>query len=702
VNATYDVGVSQPSDERTATSTSALPAISEYLKLFRGLLHGSVAPRRAPVPADPVERANNLKASAYFLDASLVGACRIASEDGADIPHDHTHALVFLVEFGREPWPRDPGEPWIAGTNAVRTDMRAAEIAAVLAGYIRWMGFDAVGHVHGATSTQLEALAVRAGVARTEQGGLVAPFLSRGFRIGAVTCAYEIAEDLPLATDRPLVPADPAVQLGTDGTRPAWWLSDLDKRPLHLGRYPMERIARVNEPTTLVMRDRIKRVPKRGDFFYRAAAGDLGAKAKEEMTRFPMKHPYALGMAPLIRAMVPLQGTREPFSPETPAAKLPDAQWNADSIKALGYFLGADFVGICEAQPWMYYSHDAVEGRPIEAYHKYAVCMLIDQGFETMEGASGDDWISASQSMRAYMRGAEIAGIMAAHCRSLGYSSRSHTNADSDIIHNPVILMSGLGEVSRIGDTLINPFIGPRSKSVVFTTDLPLAVDKPINFNLQTFCESCRKCARECPCNAITFGPKILFNGYEIWKADVEKCAKYRITQQKGSACGRCMKTCPWNREDTVMAQELIFRSIDHPQLAQSIALEDDLQANGARNPVKKWWFDLEVVDGIALQPRAGTNLRDLNLGRENKLARLQKLAIFPPELQPVGGTTLDQLIPVDREAGQALYVKAQAELATLSVSSQTSQSSKVTATKTIQSSKKNQAKHRRKIRSRV
>lgn len=212
----------------------------------------------------------------------------------------------------------------------------------------------------------------------------------------------------------------------------------------------------------------------------------------------------------------------------------------------------------------MYYSHDAVDGQPIEAYHKYAVCMLIDQGYETMEGASGDDWISASQSMRAYMRGAEIAGIMAAHCRTLGYPARSHTNADSDVIHNPVILMSGLGEISRIGDTLINPFIGPRSKSVIFTTDLPMAVDKPIDFNLQSFCESCRKCARECPCNAITFGPKILFNGYEIWKADVEKCAKYRITQQKGSACGRCMKTCPWNREDTAMAQEIIWRSIDY------------------------------------------------------------------------------------------------------------------------------------------
>lgn len=665
----------QPSDNRLASSASALPAICEYLELFKGLLDGPVAPQVAPVPSDRSARAHNLKASAYFLDASLAGVCRITPKDGTDLPRHHTHALVFLVEFGREPWAGDPGESWIAGTNATRTDMRAAEIASVLAGYVRWMGFAARGHVHGASAISLEELAVRAGLARVEQERLVAPFVRRGFRIGAVTCDYEMAEDLPLAVDCALEPDDPSVVLGRNGTRPSWWSNDHDKRPLHLGYYPMERIQRVSEPTTLVLRDRIQRVPKRGDFFYRAAAGDLGAKAKEEMSRFPMKHPYALGMAPLIRSMVPLQGTREPVLKEKPAEEVPEAQFNADSIKALGYYLGADFVGICEAEPWMYYSHDAVNGSPIAAYHKYAVCMLIDQGFETMEGASGDDWISASQSMRAYMRGAEIAGVIAAHCRALGYSARTHTNADSEIIHNPVIVMSGLGEVSRIGDTLINPFIGPRSKSVVLTTNLPMTVDQPIDFNLQSFCESCRKCARECPCNAISFGPKILFNGYEVWKADVEKCAKYRITQQKGSACGRCMKTCPWNREDTITARELIWRSIEHPELARAIALDDDLQGNGSRNPVKKWWFDLEVVDGIAQRPRVGTNERDLSPGREDKLAGLQKLAIFPPELQPVGGTTLDQVVPVDREAGQALYGKARADLAALSSASENSTS---------------------------
>ena len=56
--------------------------------------------------------------------------------------------------------------------------------------------------------------------------------------------------------------------------------------------------------------------------------------------------------------------------------------------------------------------------------------------------------------------------------------------------------------------------------------------DKPIDFGLQNFCENCNKCARECPSGAITAGPKLMFNGYEIWKSDSQKCATYRITTE--------------------------------------------------------------------------------------------------------------------------------------------------------------------------
>ncbi len=648
----------QPIDATTACEDSVAAIFPEYFSLFRRFLAGPVAPARAPIPDDPLVRARNLKASAYFLDATIAGCCELTPDDRA--PEDHTHAFVFLIEFGREPEPGEPGAAWIRGTNTARTDLRAAELAVILSGYLRWMGFAAEGHASGTSGIDIPGLAIRAGVARRGKDGLLeAPFLTRGFRLGVVTTDYAIARDMPLEQAGPLVPDDPDIREGRMGTRPLWWDAEQARRALHMGRYPMEKIPRADRPTTLVLADEIRRIPKRGDFFKRAQAGDLGEKARRERMRFPMKHPYALGMQPLIQNMVPLQGGREKMTPTGIGGDLSDPLANAQAIKALGHYLGADFVGICKLEPWMMYSHDEIEGKPIPVYHDYAVVMLIDQGYETMEGASGDDWISASQSMRAYLRGAEIAGLLAAHCRRMGYSARAHSNAHSEVIHNPAILMAGLGEVSRIGDTMLNPFIGPRSKSVVFTTDLPMAVDAPIDFGLQNFCENCRKCARECPCNAIPFGPKVMFNGYEIWKADVEKCTKYRVTNMKGSACGRCMKMCPWNREDTTEAEAWMWRAIAERQAARALAEEDDARGNGARNPVKRWWFDLEVIDGVAVHPAAGVNERDLDFGRM-RLAEKQKLAMFPADLQPTGGTTISQVVPVDREAGLRMYEQAE------------------------------------------
>lgn len=66
--------------------------------------------------------------------------------------------------------------------------------------------------------------------------------------------------------------------------------------------------------------------------------------------------------------------------------------------------------------------------------------------------------------------------------------------------------MAGLGEVNRIGEVILNPFLDPRLKSGVVTTDMPMDHDQPIDFGLQSFCEFCNKCARECPSGAITAG----------------------------------------------------------------------------------------------------------------------------------------------------------------------------------------------------
>ena len=41
-------------------------------------------------------------------------------------------------------------------------------------------------------------------------------------------------------------------------------------------------------------------------------------------------------------------------------------------------------------------------------------------------------------------------------------------------------------------------------------------------------------------------------------------------------------------------------------------------------------------------------------------LFRSQKLAMFPAQLQPKGGTTISEVVPVDREGGLAAYANAE------------------------------------------
>lgn len=89
--------------------------------------------------------------------------------------------------------------------------------------------------------------------------------------------------------------------------------------------------------------------------------------------------------------------------------------------------------------------------------------------------------------------------IIGEQIRRLGYSARVHSVLNGDVLQPPLLLLSGLGEVSRIGEVILNPYLGPRLKSGTVTTDLPMAYDKPIDFGLQTFCQNCNKCARECP-----------------------------------------------------------------------------------------------------------------------------------------------------------------------------------------------------------
>jgi len=503
--------------------------------------------KKAPVPDDLSLRTRDIKGAGYFLDASQIGICEIAGGVWLTAPREtHSHAVVVLVEYSDPIDTDNDAAEWVAGNDHLLATLRAAEIALDLGGQISAMGFASRAHWTGASDVDLEKAAVVSGIALRDGHRVINPYVGDRFALAVVTTDYALAVDQPLHSSacngRTL-----AYQLGLSGAVSGLERWRRKRRPSHLGPYPVETVKRVDRPTTHIFEDEVPRVPSRANMYMRTALGDFSKKATAEADRWSQKHPVSQGIVRPSWAIKPLQDG-QPAPQIAPDSGNPAD--NAKALKALSHYMGSSITGICKIPDYCWYSHDK-RGQPIEPYHEYALVVLIDQGYETFLGASGNDWISGSQSMRAYLRGAEVVGVMAEMIRRMGYSARSHSNLDSHVLHVPLVINAGLGEQSRIGESAINPFLGMRFKTAVLTTDMPLAPDKPIDFGVQTFCSKCLKCARECPSQAIPYGNKVIFNGYETWKPDSERCTMYRATNLKGSACGRCVKVCPLSKDTT-------------------------------------------------------------------------------------------------------------------------------------------------------
>ncbi|MDA9290500.1 reductive dehalogenase [Amylibacter sp.] len=678
---------------------SIINSMRDYQAMMDALRIGLINKGRCNIPSDLNERSNHLKSFAYFQDCSVVGITKIdtdchlkmpihnpdierLSEDlrtkqtktfaagmdvlmaelreAVDAPNsgvlDHSHAITFIYEYPRDPLSDEIGCEWIQNAQLERSTLLGTETANVISNYIRLLGYDARSHSASCSDVDLNRLAVLSGLATVENGVLSNPYIGKRFGITAVTTNLELSIDLPLAKyrDQPKAYTHGIKWIVGKGlSKNKFNREPYKKRRFVDGAMPFEKIKRTENPTTYLDEKNIPRVPKRTDLFARAQFGDLG-KAVENGSRNGF----------YVRKTAPSMAQRKPMSAfvllqnKPPNEKISntalDAARNAENIKAACYFLGIDAVGISRCPDWAYYSHDAA-GEEIIPTQNQAISMIVDQRFDTMDGSSGDDWISVALSMRAYLRFSLLGGVIAEHIRSLGYEAKAHTATDSDVIHPPLLLLSGLGEVSRIGEVILNPYLGPRLKSGIVTTNMPMAHDKPIDFGMQKFCESCNKCARECPAGAITAGPKKMFNGYEIWKSDSQRCATYRITTAAGAMCGRCMKTCPWNLEGLFSEKPFRWIATNIPSAAPFLAKLDDWVGNGERNIIKKWWWDLEIQADEGYRPTTnGTNERNLQKKLRVNYAD-QTLAVYPADQAP---HPYPFPFPIDREAGIKAYSK--------------------------------------------
>ncbi len=262
--------------------------------------------------------------------------------------------------------------------------------------------------------------------------------------------------------------------------------------------------------------------------------------------------------------------TIRPMSPPKP----PDIEFKVDlaeaskTVKKAAKFFGASGVGICKLdRRWVY--TNTRDGRPIvfedvdEWYetdeklvipesHKYVVVMLVEQR-KAIYARYAPTALHISEAMRCYSMMALLSGCLAEFIRGLGYKAISCGNDTALSI--PLAIDAGLGQLGR-HDRLITPQFGPLVRICKVFTDMPLKLDKPIDFGVTEFCEVCDKCARACPMGAITFvertfeGPSKSNNpGVLKWYSDPEKC--YNGWSETGTNCGICLSVCPFSKGPT-------------------------------------------------------------------------------------------------------------------------------------------------------
>jgi len=367
-----------------------------------------------------------------------------------------------------------------------------------------------------------------------------------------------------------------------------------------LGPYPDHKLKRVDVPTSRIS-GQIQRRDKREHALSLAHRGDYGLQVQRKAAHMTVREPLGATLVNIQSHIGRIE--KNPVAPAE--APLPENDRAVSRhIKSLGYFLGADLMGICEVPRSALYTHD-MEGNPIEAHYKYAIVFICSKSMPTVNASNGYDWVFDPVSFQAYQRLACQTETMANYIRRLGHEAEASNMRNYLTLMPQLVLMAGLGEVSRTG-IIVNPFLGLNYKTAAVLTNLPMEIDKPIDFGLQEYCRNCTICADQCPTKAIPYGDKAEYNGYYTWKLDEKKCATFSILNKYGNICGRCTKICPWNRPNTSPRDfdnwdgsiESLHREVDI-QVKELISHKFVHQTEMTR----KWWFDLEEIDNELVIP---------------------------------------------------------------------------------------------------
>ena len=273
-----------------------------------------------------------------------------------------------------------------------------------------------------------------------------------------------------------------------------------------------------------------------------------------------------------------------------------DPEYNTRLVKKAGKLYGAVMVGICKMdRRWVYTKGYQLIKRfeydiSISDEYQYVINMAVSMDHEYYKYTP--TFIGAAATGLGYSKMAFTAGLLAQFLRQLGY--KAIPSGNDTALSVPFAIQAGMGELGRHG-LLITPKYGPRVRLCKVFTNLPLVCDEPMEFGVNEFCESCNKCAENCPVQAIAHGertkaPHNKSNAGNTlkWYMNAEKCFKFWA--KNTSDCGNCVRVCAFNKPDAILHDVSRWLIEKLPQLDPLFVRADDLFGYGKQMDPDSFW----------------------------------------------------------------------------------------------------------------
>jgi len=213
--------------------------------------------------------------------------------------------------------------------------------------------------------------------------------------------------------------------------------------------------------------------------------------------------------------------------------------------------------------------------------------------------------ISSGATRLGYSEMAWVSGNLAEFIRGLGYHAIPMKNDFCSTVAFGVL--SGVGELGRT-NRLVTPEYGTLVRLSVVLTDLPLAVDSPIDAGISQFCVRCKKCAEACPSGALSMEDEPTFDvpegyewvnpGHKAWWPDQRKC--YSYWQEITTGCGTCFSVCPWSKKDKAWLHDMVkITAATTPAFDSFFRTMDDAFGFEVKNSDQEQdaWWELDLPE---------------------------------------------------------------------------------------------------------